>query len=113
MDTRNTRLEFVKKKRSLSDQAQRTRALGGPWKREVKANLLKSPFTLRTNEMIDMFCSRGKITSPCIAKQMTGFGRMALPTPKTKVLYEKLVNSMTQKLTTGIKPANWLFLKDI
>jgi len=63
--------------------------------------------------MIDMFCSRGKITSPCLAKQMAGFGRMALPTPKTKVLYQKLVNSMTQKLTTGAEQANWLFLNDI
>ncbi|PYY72079.1 hypothetical protein CRX42_02855 [Pseudomonas jessenii] len=42
---------------SPRDQAERVRALGGPWKQEVKANLLVSPFTPQNNEMINMFCS--------------------------------------------------------
>ena len=35
-------------------QAERIRALGGPWNLEVKANVLESPFPLQKNEMIDM-----------------------------------------------------------
>ena len=60
---------------SLSDQAERIRALGGPWKLEVKANFLNSPFTLQKNEMIDMLCSFRKITAPCVAKVLAGFRR--------------------------------------
>ncbi len=39
---------------SPGDQAERIRALGGPWNLEVKANVLDSPFPLQKNEMIDM-----------------------------------------------------------
>lgn len=39
---------------SPGDQAERIRALGGPWNLEVKANVLDSPFPLQNNEMIDM-----------------------------------------------------------
>ncbi|KJZ41028.1 hypothetical protein VC35_24160 [Pseudomonas fluorescens] len=39
---------------SPGDQAERIRALGGPWNLEVKANVLESPFPLQKNEMIDM-----------------------------------------------------------
>jgi len=39
---------------SPGDQAERTRAMGGPWNLEVKTNVLYNPFPLKKNEMIDM-----------------------------------------------------------
>lgn len=53
-----------RKNGSLSDQAERTRALGGPWKLEEKANFWHSPFTVQKNEIIDMVCSFGNIIAP-------------------------------------------------
>jgi hypothetical protein len=40
---------------SLGNQAERSQALGGPWKLEEKANLLDSPFTLQEYERFDIF----------------------------------------------------------
>ncbi|PVZ57187.1 hypothetical protein C9422_15895 [Pseudomonas sp. B1(2018)] len=70
---------------SPNGQAERVRALGGPWKQEVKANWLESPFTLQKNAMIDMLCSFREITAPCVAKTMTSFRRAGPPITKTKV----------------------------
>ncbi|MHC8358652.1 hypothetical protein ACYZTL_26430 [Pseudomonas sp. LB3P81] len=74
-----------RKNGSLCHQAERTPALGGPWKLEFKANFLNNPFTLQKNEMIDMVCSLGKISAPCVAKELTGFRRTVTSMNKTKV----------------------------
>jgi hypothetical protein len=50
---------------SLSDQAERFQAEGGPWNLEVEANFLNNSVTLQKNERIDMFCFLG--ISPCLA----------------------------------------------
>jgi hypothetical protein len=51
---------------SPGDQAERIRALGGPWNLEVKANVLDSSFPLQKNEMNDMIrLLSGE--SPCLA----------------------------------------------
>jgi hypothetical protein len=62
---------------SLSDQAERFRAAGGPWNREVEANFLNNSVTVLQNEMIDMSCSF-RNTVPCTFEAMAGFRRAPL-----------------------------------
>jgi hypothetical protein len=64
---RDARLEFVKTG-SQSDQAERTRALGGPWTLEEKANVWNIPFTLRNSEIIDMCAPSGKSSRLALPK---------------------------------------------
>ncbi|CAI8699010.1 hypothetical protein EMIT0P258_100002 [Pseudomonas sp. IT-P258] len=60
---------------SPGDQAERIRALGGPWNLEVKANVLESPFPLQKNEMIDMILLlSGKTPRLALPKQWQASG---------------------------------------
>ncbi|OXR28156.1 hypothetical protein PSUM_29290 [Pseudomonas umsongensis] len=57
---------------SPSDQAERSRAVGGPWNWEVEVNFLNDCVTSQKIKWIDMFAPSGK-SPPCNAKVLAGF----------------------------------------